>query len=64
MAKDILGEFGPESRGKEVGRATSGGCTECKELPYSPPQGPTGQMKQGPGLGGANHGSCGTQGKY
>jgi len=40
-----------------------GGKPEPKELPYSPPQGPTGQMRQGPGLGGTNHGQCGTQGK-
>jgi hypothetical protein len=40
-----------------------GGKPEVKELPYSPPQGPTGQMRQGVGLGGTNHGQCGTQQK-
>jgi len=34
-----------------------------KPLPYSPPKGPTNQMRQGPGLGGTNHGNAGTQGK-
>lgn len=40
-----------------------GGKPEVKPLPYSPPQGPTGQMRQGPGLGGTNHGTNGTQGQ-
>lgn len=40
-----------------------GGKPEKKDLPYSPPVGPSGQMRQGPGLGGTNHGTSGTQGK-
>lgn len=41
-----------------------GGKPQPKPLPYEPPKGPTGQMQQGPGLGGTNHGKCGTQGKH
>lgn len=45
-------------------RATNGGQQEVKDLPYSPPQGPKGITQgNGPGLGGANHGNCGTQGR-
>ncbi len=40
-----------------------GGKPEVKPLPYSPPKGPQGQSHEGPGLGGTNHGSCGTQRK-
>jgi len=40
-----------------------GGKPEVKDLPYEPPQGPKGQSHEGPGLGGDNHGNCGTQGK-
>lgn len=40
-----------------------GGKPEKKDLPYCPPVGPQGQMKEGPGLGGTNHGNCGTQRK-
>lgn len=39
-----------------------GGKPVVKPLSYSPPQGPTNQMRQGPGLGGDNHGNCGSQG--
>lgn len=62
MAKSLLGHYGPESTsgGK---RASGGGVTEAKPLPYSPPVGPKGQDNRGPGLGGTNHGCCGTQGK-
>ena len=40
-----------------------GGKPEKKDLPYDPPVGPTTQTRQGPGLGGTNHGKSGTQGK-
>lgn len=40
-----------------------GGKPEKKDLPYSPPQGPSGQSHNSPGLGGTNHGNCGTQSK-
>jgi hypothetical protein len=40
-----------------------GGKPIVKELPYSPPQGPASQSREGPGLGGTNHGQCGTQGR-
>lgn len=64
MSKDILNEYGPDSPQDQKPRATSGGCTTAKDLPYSPPKGPMGIMgNERPGLGGSNHGNCGTQGK-
>ena len=45
-------------------RATNGGQQTMKDIVYSPPQGPKDQMRQGPGLGGDNHGTCGTQGRH
>lgn len=62
MARDILSEYGPDSRSPQAPRAGSGGVTSAKELPYSPPQGPTSLMHRGPGLGGDNCGNAGTQG--
>lgn len=41
-----------------------GGKPVVKPLPYSPPKGPTNQMRARPGLGGDNLGQCGTQGSY
>lgn len=41
-----------------------GGKPNVRPAPYSPPQGPKDQMRQGPGLGGDNYGQCGTQGFY
>ena len=61
MSKDFLGEYGPEPTSGS--RASSGGKQDPKPLAYSPPKGPQGQSHQGPGLGGTNHGQCGTQGK-
>ena len=60
MARDFLSEFGPE-RSDGGSRASSGGVTRAKELPYSPPQGPLGIMHKGVGLGGTNCGNAGTQ---
>lgn len=40
---------------------SGGGVITAKKLPYDPPKGPKGQMHEGPGLGGTNHGKCGTQ---
>lgn len=60
---DILNEFGPDSSQPQESRATNGGQQSPKPIPYSPPKGPSGQMRQGPGLDGTNHG-YGTQGKY
>lgn len=57
--KPIIG--GPDTPKPQAPRATSGGAKEAKPLPYSPPKGPTSQMKQGPGLHGQNLGNCGTQ---
>lgn len=59
---DILDMYAPGP--VEGNRATKGGETEFKSIPYSSPVGPKGQMKQGPGLHEDNCGNCGTQGKY
>lgn len=61
---DILSNYGKDSRQPQAGRATNGGQCDPKPLSYSTPVGPNGQMRQGPGLGGTNHGQCGTQGKH
>jgi hypothetical protein len=45
-------------------QGTNGGRQDPKPLPYSPPQGPTNQSREAPGLGGTNHGTCGTQGRH
>ena len=63
MSKDILSEYGRDSHQSQVPRATNGGQQQVKELPYSPPVGPTAHMERSPGLGGTNHGNCGTQHK-
>lgn len=64
MARDILGEFGPDSPSNQRPRATNGGQMEVKELPYSPPVGPSNiNDAKSPGIHGTNHGNCGTQGK-
>lgn len=61
---DILSNYGNDSSTPQAGRATKGGVTEAKPLPYSPPQGPKGiGDPKTPGIHGSNHGSCGTQGK-
>lgn len=60
---DILSEFGRDSSTGESPRATNGGQQTPKPIPYSPPVGPRGQMQEGVGLHGTNHGTCGTQGK-
>ena len=60
---DLLGYYGPDAKTRTTANATCGGVKEAKPLPYSPPTGPKGQMRQAPGLGGTNHGNCGTQGK-
>lgn len=63
MDKDILSQFGSDSRQPQVARATNGGQQTPKPIPYSTPKGPTSLMKEGPGIHGTNHGTCGTQGK-
>ena len=57
MARDILGEYGPESRRHDKPSAGSGGVTQARDVHnYSPPLGPT--------LHGYNCGNAGTQGTY
>lgn len=41
MARDILGEYGPESAQPQRPSATHGGVTESKPINYHPPVGPT-----------------------
>lgn len=60
--RDVLAPF--SSQGMPDNRTSNGGQQTPKDLPYSPPQGPKGITQgNGPGLGGANHGNCGTQGR-
>jgi len=61
---EILDHYGRDTPHAQAGRAVGGGCCEPKDLPYSPPVGPTPHMRRGPGLGGENYGTNGTQGKY
>ena len=64
MTRDILKEYGPESK-PGGNRAGCGGVVEPKPLPYSPPVGPKNHMHEGPGLkGGTNHGTKVNQGKH
>ena len=65
MSKDILSMYGKDTSQPQVARATCGGCEyPPKELPYSPPVGPKGQMHNSVGLGGTNHGNAVNQGKH
>jgi hypothetical protein len=63
---DVLSPWSKEGPAPTQGnRATCGGCEyPPKELPYSPPVGPKGQMHNSVGLGGTNHGNAVNQGKH
>jgi hypothetical protein len=62
--RDILSGFGPDYNSPQRASASSGGVTEAKPLPYSPPQGPKNiSDPKSPGLHGTNHGNCGSQGR-
>jgi hypothetical protein len=63
MARDILSEYGPDSPNPQASKMSGSGQVTCKPLRYDPPKGPQGQGHSGPGLGGANLGNCGTQGR-
>lgn len=59
---EILSSYGKSTSQKQAPKATSGGVTQAKTLPYSPPKGPTNiNDPKSPGLHGTNHGNCGTQ---
>lgn len=65
MVDDILSEYGSDTPTDQKPRASGGGHMPVKEIPYSPPVGPTTFSHQGPGLANhTNHGTCGTQGKH
>ncbi len=65
MARDILSDYGRDSRQPQSPRSTNGGKQDPKDVNnYSPPAGPIGIGHSGPGLGGDNCGTCGTQGKH
>ena len=59
MARDILGEYGPEAHKPQAGRATSGGVEQAKDvMHYRPAEGPLYQHFEHPGLGGGTN--CGS----
>ena len=60
MARDILGEYGPESPSNQRPRARSGGIMSTRDVRnYQPPCGPTNiNDPKGPGLHGGNHGNA------
>ncbi len=60
---EILSKFGGDSRQPQAARASNGGKQTPKPIPYSPPKGALVPMNKGPGIGGTNHGNCGSQGK-
>lgn len=63
MARDILNEYGPNSPANQKPSATSGGVTQAKPLPYSPPVGPKSvNDPKTPGIHGTVY-PCGTQHK-
>lgn len=64
MARDILSEYGPESRGESHVSNLKGGVERARDVHnYSPPKGPLNiNDSQSPGLHGSNLGNCGTQG--
>lgn len=64
MPRDILSEYGPESRGESRPSSVKGGVERARDVQnYSPPKGPTNiNDAQSPGLHGDNYGVCGTQG--
>jgi hypothetical protein len=66
MARDILGEYGPESPMNQKPRASHGGQMPVRDvMGYRPPTGPTNiNDPKGPGLHGHNCGPGGTQGPY
>lgn len=61
MARDILGEYGPNTSKPQRARAECGGILPGDQrdvMNYKPPQGPIGIMKgNSVGLGGVNHGN-------
>ena len=64
-ARDILGEFGPESPSRPNALALPTAARwSASRFPYKTPVGPMGLMHKGVDVGGTNHGTCGTQGRH
>lgn len=62
--KDILSNYGSDSPADQQPRATNGGQCVPKDIPYSPPVGPSNiNDAKSPGLHGTNHGN-GMNGKH
>lgn len=66
MARDILGEYGPESSQPQSGVSNNGGRLDTKDVRnYQPPVGPSSiNDPKTPGIHGSNHGNNGTQGRH
>lgn len=65
MAKDILSEYGPDSKQPQAGVSHNGGKPDVKPCDYSPPKGPTNiNDPKGPGLHGNNYGNSVRQGRH
>jgi len=66
MARPILSEYGPDASKPQAPRATSGGCTQARDvMGYATPVGPTTFSHNSPGLANRNnYGNAGSQGKY
>ena len=62
--KNGLDYYAPSPKRAES-RASSGGVKKSRDVNnYQKPQGPIGISRVGVGLGGVNHGPCGTQGHH
>jgi hypothetical protein len=65
MAREILGEYGPDRPSNEKPRASNGGEMPVRDVRnYQAPKGPSNiNDSKSPGLHGDNH-HCGSQGRH